>query len=172
MLLDEFRMRSLPVFYSVMTYEPHLRDGGVFVEKVPALKILIRGSEWVEVDARVRRLSHEPLVEKKFASAFFGTDLDMALRAHGVDTLVTVGCTTSGNIRATAIDSMQHGFRTVVVRDAVGDRSKGAHEANLFDIGSKYGDVVTSQTLLEQLRALGSRASAASERFVGWWARR
>ena len=173
-LLAEFRARALPVFFTTVAYEPHLRDGGQFVAKVPALSILVRGSEWVKVDDRIRPRASEHVVLKKYASAFFDTRLDMELRSLGVDTVVIVGCTTSGCIRASAIDSMQNGFRTVVVRDAVGDRAETPHEVNLFDIDAKYGDVVSSRDVLEYLRRLGERGglgTAADDEFRRWWNR-
>ena len=173
-LLEEFRARALPVFFTTVAYEPHLRDGGHFVAKVPALSILVRGSEWVKVDDRIRPKPSERVVLKKYASAFFDTRLEMELQGLGVDTVVIVGCTTSGCIRASAIDSMQNGFRTVVVRDAVGDRARTPHEVNLFDIDAKYGDVVSSRDVLEYLRGLGTHAGlgpAADDEFLRWWNR-
>ena len=173
-LLDEFRARALPVFFTTVAYEPHLRDGGQFVAKVPALSILVKGSEWVKVDERIRPRPSEPVVLKKYASAFFDTRLDMELRGLGVDTVVIVGCTTSGCIRASAIDSMQNGFRTVVVRNAVGDRAQTPHEVNLFDIDAKYGDVVSSGEVLGYLRGLGERGglgATADDEFQRWWNR-
>ena len=165
-LLAEFRSRALPVFFTTVAYEPHLRDAGLFVRKVPALEILIKGKEWVEVDERIRPRPSEPVVSKKYASAFFDTRLDMELRGLGVDTVVMAGCTTSGCIRASAVDSMQYGFHTVVVRDAVGDRAQTPHEVNLFDIDAKYGDVVSSGEALEYLRGLGT---TADDEFRRWW---
>ena len=171
-LLAEFRSRVLPVFFTTVAYEPHLRDAGLFVRKVPALEILIEGKEWVEVDERIRPRPSEPVVSKKYASAFFDTRLDMELRGLGVDTVVMAGCTTSGCIRASAVDSMQYGFHTVVVRDAVGDRARTPHEVNLFDIDAKYGDVVSSGEALGYLRGLGERGglgAAADGEFRRWW---
>ena len=171
-LLGEFRSRALPVFFTTVAYEPHLRDAGQFVAKVPALSILIRGSDWVKVDDRIRPRPSEPVVSKKYASAFFDTRLDMELRGLGVDTVVMAGCTTSGCIRASAVDAMQHGFRTVVVRDAVGDRAQTPHEVNLFDIDAKYGDVVSSGEVLGYLRGLGERGglgATADDEFRRWW---
>ena len=171
-LLDEFRARALPVFFTTVAYEPNLRDAGQFVAKVPALSILIKGSEWVKVDDRIRPRPSEQVVLKKYASAFFDTRLDMELQSLGVDTVVIVGCTTSGCVRASAIDSMQNGFRTVVVRDAVGDRAQTPHEVNLFDIDAKYGDVVPSGDVLDYLRGLGGRGglgAAADDAFQRWW---
>ena len=171
-LLDEFRARALPVFFTTVAYEPHLRDGGHFVAKVPALSILVRGSDWVNVDERIRPRPAEPVVLKKYASAFFDTRLEVELQGLGVDTVVIVGCTTSGCIRASAIDSMQNGFHTVVVRDAVGDRAQTPHEVNLFDIDAKYGDVVSSRDVLEYLRGLGERGglgATAGDEFQRWW---
>ena len=171
-LLAEFRSRALPVFFTTVAYEPHLRDAGLFVRKVPALEILIEGKEWVEVDERIRPRPSEPVVSKKYASAFFDTRLDMELRGLGVDTVVMAGCTTSGCIRASAVDSMQYGFHTVVVRDAVGDRAQTPHEVNLFDIDAKYGDVVSSGEALGFLRGLGERGglgTTADDEFRRWW---
>ncbi len=171
-LLGEFRSRALPVFFTTVAYEPHLRDAGQFVAKVPALSILIRGSDWVKVDDRIRPRPSEPVVSKKYASAFFDTRLDMEFRGLGVDTVVMAGCTTSGCIRASAVDAMQHGFRTVVVRDAVGDRAQTPHEVNLFDIDAKYGDVVSSGEVLGYLRGLGESGglgATADDEFRRWW---
>ena len=171
-LLAEFRARALPVFFTTVAYEPHLRDAGQFVEKIPALSILIKGSEWVKVDDRIRPRPAERVVLKKYASAFFDTTLDMELRGLGVDTVVMAGCTTSGCIRASAVDSMQHGFHTVVVRDAVGDRAETPHEVNLFDIDAKYGDVVSSGEVLGYLRGLGHSGglgATAGDEFQRWW---
>ena len=173
-LLDEFRSRALPVFFTTVAYEPHLRDAGQFVAKVPALSILVKGSDWVRVDDRIRPRPSERVVLKKYASAFFDTRLEMELQGLGVDTAVIVGCTTSGCIRASAIDSMQNGFRTVVVRDAVGDRARTPHEVNLFDIDAKYGDVVSSREVLEYLRGLGRSGglwATADDEFQRWWNR-
>ena len=173
-LLAEFRSRALPIFFTTVAYESHLRDAGQFVAKVPALSILIKGSDWVQVDDRIRPRPSEPVVLKKYASAFFDTRLDMELRGLGVDTLVMAGCTTSGCIRASAIDSMQYGFHTVVVRDAVGDRAQTPHEVNLFDIDAKYGDVVSSGEVLGYLRGLGERGglgTTADDEFRRWWNR-
>ena len=171
-LLKEFRSRALPVFFTTVAYEPHLHDAGQFVAKVPALSILVRGSDWVNVDDRIRPRPSEQVVTKKYASSFFDTRLDMELRGLGVDTVIIVGCTTSGCIRASAIDSMQYGFHTVVVRDAVGDRARTPHEVNLFDIDAKYGDVVSSGEVLDYLRGLGRTGglgATADDEFQRWW---
>ena len=171
-LLAEFRRASLPIVYTTVVYEPHLRDGGVFIKKVPSLAILVRGSKMVEVDDRIRPQNGDYVLEKKFASAFFGTDLDAYLKSHGVDTVIMTGCTTSGCIRASAIDSMQSGYLTIVVREGVGDRAEGPHEANLFDIDAKYGDVVAIDEALEYLRSIttaGGHAAKVADDFRQWW---
>jgi maleamate amidohydrolase len=151
-----------------------LRDGGIFVKKVPSLAILQRGSPLVEVDQRIRPAPGERVIEKKYASSFFGTDLDLHLRSHGIDTVIMAGCTTSGCIRASAIDSLQYGYHTIVVREAVGDRAAGPHEANLFDIDAKYADVVPLAEALEYLGAFaasGNFAAKAQDDFDRWWPR-
>ena len=168
-----FRAARLPVAYTTVAYRPDLGDGGTFVKKVPALGLLIRGTAWTEVDARLRPEAGEIVVEKQFASAFFGTGLDARFKGFGVDTLVLAGCTTSGCVRASAVDSMQYGYHTIVARDAVGDRAAGPHEANLFDIDAKYGDVVESREVLAWLTGAGAGEWSAPERatddFRRWW---
>ena len=150
-LIERFREHELPIFFTTVAYNDDLSDGGVFIKKVPALALLKRGSEWVEIDQRLTPSANEPIIEKQFASGFFGTDLDERMRREGVDTAVVCGCTTSGCVRATAVDAMQYGYHTCVVRDAVGDRAVGPHEANLFDLDSKYADVVDSADILEAI---------------------
>jgi len=150
-LLGAFREYDLPRYFTTVAYEESYGDAGMFVEKVPALRELELGTEAVAVDERVAPEGDERVILKKYASAFFGTDLETELTTHRVDTLVLAGVTTSGCIRATAIDSLQHGYRTLVPADAVGDRAEGPHRANLFDIDAKYGDVVETDLVLDML---------------------
>lgn len=151
-LLRAARRAGLLVNYTTLEYAENLADGGTFIKKIPSLAVLRRGSELTQIEPRLEPLPGEIIWSKKGASAFFGTALAATLTAAGVDTVIIAGCTTSGCIRASAVDSCQHGFRTIVVREAVGDRAPGPHAANLFDIDAKYGDVVT---LEEALRYLG-----------------
>ncbi|MFC6962578.1 isochorismatase family protein [Halocatena marina] len=150
-LLDAFREHELPRYFTTVAYEESYGDAGYFIEKVPALRELKLGTEAVEIDDRIAPVADERVILKKYASAFFGTDLETELTTNRVDTLVLVGVTTSGCIRATAIDSLQHGYRTIVPADAVGDRAEGPHKANLFDINAKYGDVVETDDVLAVL---------------------
>jgi len=150
-LLGAFREYDLPRYFTTVAYEESYGDAGMFIEKVPALRELELGTEAVAVDERVAPEGDERVILKKYASAFFGTDLETELTTHWVDTLVLAGVTTSGCIRATAIDSLQHGYRTLVPADAVGDRAEGPHRANLFDIDAKYGDVVETDLVLDML---------------------
>lgn len=155
-LLEAAREKGVPVFFTAVAYEEDLSDGGLWIKKIPSLAILKSGSRFAELDPRLRRGPREQLILKKYASAFFGTHLASTLTSLGIDTLLIAGCTTSGCVRASVVDAIQYGFRSIVVREAVGDRSKPAHEANLFDIDGKYGDVVS---LEEALRYLGSVTS-------------
>ncbi len=148
-LLNVFREYDLPRYFTTIAYEDSYGDAGQFIKKVPALHDLELGTEAVKIDDRVAPIGEERVILKKYASAFFGTDLETELTTHRVDTLVLAGVTTSGCIRATAVDSLQHGYRTIVPADAVGDRADGPHEANLFDIDAKYGDVVETSTIVE-----------------------
>lgn len=153
-LLDLFREKKLPVHFTTTAYDDEMISAGVFVKKVPSLAHLKYGSEWTEIDERLKPVAGEVVWTKQYASAFFGTALASALSAQKVDTLLVTGCTTSGCVRASAVDSCQHGFRTNVVRECVGDRSASAHEANLFDLDAKYADVIDLEEALEYVRNL------------------
>lgn len=141
-LLDVARSRSLPVFFTTTVYDSDWSNGGLFVVKIPSLKILVHGSRWIELDPRLNRQPSEPIIEKQYASAFFGTSLASTLTAKEIDTVIVAGCTTSGCVRATVVDALQHGFRPIIPPECVGDRSVEQHAANLVDMEGKYGDVV------------------------------
>jgi GH15 family glucan-1,4-alpha-glucosidase len=127
------------------------RDAGIWAKKMAGLMTLRAGQPEVEVDPSLGRLPDEPVISKKYASAFFGTDLLTRLNSTRVDTLLLAGCTTSGCVRATAVDAVQNGLRPMVVGEAVGDRSQAAHEQSLFDLQAKYADVVSTDEVLEYL---------------------
>jgi maleamate amidohydrolase len=153
-LLAAARERVVPVVFTTIAYEPHLRDGGAWLEKAPGLAVLQTGSELVDIDPRLPVGPHEPVVVKKGASAFFGTNLTAILAAQRVDTVIICGATTSGCVRASAVDSVQSGYPTLVVRECVGDRARGPHDANLFDIQAKYADVIGLEDALGYVAAL------------------
>lgn len=156
-LLDEARRAQIPVVYTTVSYtEGDKSTAAAFIEKVPALLTLQAGSRWVEIDPRVAPLPHEPVLNKLFASAFFGTALSSLLAAAGCDSVIVTGASTSGCVRATAVDALQHGYRPLVPRDAVGDRNPSAHEANLYDIDAKYGDVVSLDEAVAHLEELAA----------------
>ena len=143
-LLDAARAASVPVLFTTVCYtDDDLQRAAMFVAKAPALATLRPSSPWVEVDARLQRRPHEPVLVKLFASAFFGTELDEQLRAAGCDTVIVTGASTSGCVRATAVDALQFGYRVLVPRDGVADRAPDAHEGSLLDIDAKCGDVVS-----------------------------
>jgi len=154
-LLSEARRAEIPVVYTTVSYdEGDRRTAAVFIDKVPALLTLEAGSRWVEIDPRLAPLDDEPILNKLFASAFFGTSLASFLAANGCDSLIVTGASTSGCVRATVVDALQHGYRPIVPREAVGDRNPAAHEASLFDIDAKYGDVVSVDEVLAYLEVL------------------
>ena len=137
------------VFFTTVRYdEPDLSDAGIWPLKQGGLKTLAASGDGAELDPRLSLAAGERTLVKKYASSFFGTDLSSRLVAEGVDTLVITGCTTSGCVRATAVDSLQNGFRPIVVREAVGDRSQPAHEQSLLDLQAKYADVVSLDAAL------------------------
>jgi maleamate amidohydrolase len=149
-LLSVFRSRGLPVFFSTVMYDSP-EQSAVFREKIPVLDVLSHGSELVQIDPRVAPLDGEPVIVKHGASFFFGTDLAQRLRQLQVDGVVVTGLTTSGCVRATVVDALQHDFRVLVPQEAVGDRDHSAHNANLKDMGIKYADVVSLETCVSLL---------------------
>lgn len=153
-LLAAFRERAFPVVFTTVVYDAGTEAvAAAFIAKVPALRVLQRGTPWPEIDARIAPAEGEPVLEKLFASAFFGTGLSALLTAARCDSVVVVGASTSGCVRATAVDALQHGYRVSVASDAVADRAPGPHDAALTDIDAKYGDVLTTGELLDALRA-------------------
>ena len=155
-LLAAARQARIPVIHTNVSFTPGGVDGGVFFRKVKALRAFERGSPMGEFAHGLEPRPDEPVITKQYASAFFGTSLASTLTASGVDTLLIAGLSTSGCIRASTVDAVQHGFIPVVVRDAVGDRDPGPHEANLFDLQAKYAEVKSLAEVsayLERLRA-------------------
>ena len=155
-VLAAARRKGVLVIYTRVIYNPSGIDGGIFVQKVPVLRTLVEGEPLAEIVPELPPARADVILNKQYASAFFGTSLAAMLTAQGVDTVIITGCSTSGCVRATAVDGMQHGFRVIVPRECVGDRRAEPHEANLFDIHSKYGDVVSRAEALAWLGALPS----------------
>jgi len=150
-VLTAARSNGVPVIHTRVQYAEDGSDGGVFVRKVNALRHLYGGGPMSELMPAVAPAADELVITKQYASAFFGTSLASTLVARGVDTLVLVGVSTSGCIRATGVDAVQHGFIPLVVREAVADRTPEAHEANLFDLQAKYAEVVDEKTAVAYL---------------------
>jgi nicotinamidase-related amidase len=151
-ILAAARKRDVPVFFTTMAFASDGRDGGTWVKKVPALLDLHTDDPAaMEIDPRIAPADGEIVFNKKVASAFFGTPLVSQLASRGVDTVILTGCSTSGCIRATAVDAVSYGFRVIVPEECVADRADAPHRANLFDIDSKYGDVVGVDEVLEHL---------------------
>ena len=154
-LLDAARRAAAPIVFTTVSYgEGDKVTAKTFIEKVPALLTLEAGSSWVEIDERIAPRPGEPVLNKLFASAFYGTPLASLLASHGCDSVIVTGASTSGCVRATVVDVVQHGYRPIVPREAVGDRNPQAHDAALYDIDLKYGDVVSLEECLDALGGL------------------
>jgi maleamate amidohydrolase len=152
-LLEAARESGAPVAFTTIEYdEAGKRVAKGFIDKAPGLLTLAPGTRWPEIDERIAPRDDEAVLYKLFASAFFGTALQALLASHGCDTVIVTGASTSGCVRATAVDAMQHGYRVVVPREAVADRAPGAHEASLTDIDAKYGDVMSVDEVVAVLR--------------------
>ncbi|CAN5919700.1 N-carbamoylsarcosine amidohydrolase [soil metagenome] len=145
------REAVVPVVFTRVEFAPGGADGGVFYRKLPLLRALDAGSPLADFPDDPRPRDGDVVVTKQYASAFFATSLASTLTAMGTDTVVIVGLSTSGCVRASAVDAVQHGFVPIVVRDAVGDRDSRPHEANLFDLQAKYADVVREADVIDHL---------------------
>jgi nicotinamidase-related amidase len=145
------RKAGAPVYLSTIAYDDPVREAGVWADKIHGLRDLVLGTGEVEQDSRLALASTDRIVVKRFASCFFGTTLAEDLRQDGIDTLIIAGCTTSGCVRASAVDACQHGLRTIVAREATADRLEAAHRQSLIDIDLKYGDVVSVDTIVSRL---------------------
>jgi maleamate amidohydrolase len=153
-LIEAARLAGVPVVFTTIAYTPAEADGDAitWLTKAPGMRALREGSRAVEIDDRLPVDPRDHLITKKGASAFFGTGLAALLAGLRVDTVLVCGATTSGCVRATAVDAVQSGFSVLVPRQCVGDRAQGPHEANLFDIQAKYGDVIELADALAYLR--------------------
>ncbi len=153
-LRDAARKAGIPIIYTNVVYHPKAIDGGRFFQKALPLRHFLRGSRWGEWAPGLEPNEDELVISKQYASAFFGTSLSSTLTSLGVDTVILTGVSTSGCVRATCVDANSHGFIPIIPREAVGDRHPAPHEANLFDMNAKYGDVVSETETLEHLAGL------------------
>jgi nicotinamidase-related amidase len=151
--------RATPVYFSTVRYDDaDLADAGIWALKQKGSVTLRNDTDGSEIDPRLTVGARDSILLKKYASCFFGTDLVSRLVSRRIDTLIIAGCTTSGCVRATAVDAVQNGFRPMIVEEAVGDRSKAAHDQSLFDLNAKYGDVVSLDETLAYLKTIGHNA--------------
>jgi len=141
-LIKIFREKQAPIFFTTTIYRDD-QEASVFRQKLPDLNILSPDSHWVGFREDLSPSNSETVIEKKHASGFFMTDLAYQLHRLGVDTVYISGVTTSGCVRATALDSLQHDFLTFIVQDCVGDRDIDAHQSNLRDLQLKYAELVS-----------------------------
>ncbi len=148
------RATGVPAIFTRVEYSADGHEGGVFYRKIAALKSFVTGNPLGEFTAELAPLPGDTVITKYFPSAFFGTGLAETLHAQGVDTIVITGLSTSGCVRASAVDALCHGFITLIVTDAVGDRDAGVHAANLFDLAAKTAELITEAQAAAYLTAV------------------
>ena len=153
-LRDAARAAGLPIIYTNVVYHPKALDGGRFFQKALPLRHFLRGSKWGEWAPGLTPNEDELVISKQYASVFFGTSLSSTLTTIGVDTVILTGVSTSGCVRASCVDANSHGFIPIIPREAVGDRHPAPHEANLFDMNAKYGDVVSEAETLSYIAGI------------------
>lgn len=149
-LMKAFHHRELPVFLTTVIFRDE-QQARVFRDRLPSLELLTPDSHWVAFDERLPLIDSDISIEKIHASSFHGTDLQELLVKVSADSLVVTGLTTSGCVRATAVDGLQNGYRVVIPKEAVGDRDLDAHNANLYDLNAKYADVMSLEDAISQL---------------------
>ena len=152
-LIAAARRAGAPVLFTQVLYSAGGRDGGLFYRKLPVLRVFDAASRWGAFPPEVAPSAGDVIITKQYASAFFGTSLASTLTGLGVDTLLIAGFSTSGCVRASALDALQHGFAPFVVSDACADRHPDPHTANLFDLQAKYAEVIDCATALAHLKA-------------------
>jgi maleamate amidohydrolase len=152
-LLDAARRKKLSIAFTAVGFDASGLDGSTWLRKMPGLAVLVEKTSWCEIDERLKPQSGEPVWIKRASSAFFGTPVVPFLTAARVDTLIVAGCVTSGCIRATTVDAVSFGYRTIVPAECIGDRAEGPHKWNLFDIDAKYADVEPLSFVLAQIAA-------------------
>lgn len=155
-LLEVARAKGIPRIFTNVVVHPAGLDGGIFYRKAPATKSFSAGNPLGAWPPGLVPQADELVISKQYPSAFFGTSLASTLTSLGIDTLILTGITTSGCVRATCVDTMSHGFIPIVVREGVGDRAEGPHEANLFDMSAKYADVLPETEVTDYLRGLNA----------------
>ena len=152
-LLDTFRAKKLPVYFTSVVYHDET-TASVFRRRLPDLNILQTSSQWVKINSKINKKSDELIIEKQWPSAFFKTQLAAHLEKNAVDSIVVVGLTTSGCVRATVVDGLQHNFPVFVVPEACGDRNLSAHQASLHDMHAKYAVVMPAKELCAHILSL------------------
>jgi len=155
-VLKAARAAGLPVLHTCVEYEPGGKNGGVFFRKVPALRCFEKDlfPQLAAFAQGLEPIAGETVICKQYASAFFGTSLASQLTAMRIDTVLICGVSTSGCVRASAVDACQHGFIPLVIKEAVGDRAREPHEANLFDLQAKYAEVISIKIALAYISSL------------------
>ncbi|MBA2953623.1 isochorismatase family protein [Nocardioides sp. MAH-18] len=155
-VVEAARAGGHPVVFTTVRLAPGGADAGWFAVKVPGLSAFEEGSPYAAFPVAPAPRPGEVVVSKQYASGFFGTSLAATLNANRVDTVVVLGFSTSGCVRATALDALQHGFRPIVAREACGDREAATHDQNLLDLDAKYADVLPEQAVIDHLTGASS----------------
>lgn len=159
---DAARAAGIPVIYTNVVYHKNALNGGRFYQKAKPLRYFLEGSPMGAWPKGLNPSSDELVISKQYPSAFFGTSLASTLTTWGIDTLLITGLSTSGCVRATCVDCSSHGFIPIVVAEACGDRHPGPHEANLFDMNAKYGDVVSEGEALAYMKSMAPAAKKSA----------
>lgn len=150
------RDAGIPVIFTKVEYARGGTDGGLFYQKVGALSLFQKGEPLGDFDDRLLPQPEDIVITKQYPSAFFGTSLVSTLNTMGIDTCIFAGFSTSGCIRASALDALQHGFRPIIVPEACGDRDPKVQAANLFDLEQKYADLKGLAEVRDYLGSLRS----------------
>ena len=150
------RAKDMPVIWSRVAYKDDAADAGVWgtrTDTEDSLQNIRYGSERHKLDPRCEVGANDLQYTKRMPSAFFETQLASYLVWHKVDTVVVTGGSTSGCVRATTVDALSYGYRTIVPIETCADKHESYHYANLTDLQIKYADVEPVQTVIDWLEA-------------------
>lgn len=154
-LITAANEKNLPVYFTAIGFEENMEDAGIWVQKCVSLNSLKIGSEAVEIDDRFLYDSKtHTMIIKKYASAFFGTNLASLMTGKGIDSVIIAGTSTSGCVRASVVDAMQHGFMPILAKECIVDRTISQHESNMIDMQSKYAEVMSVKEIINYLSQL------------------
>lgn len=157
LLVEEALQNKIPIIFSITVYEAENKVSRLWCKKFPSLQILDRQSTWVQIHPVLNDYPFDIINHTVYITDFYNNKIDDFLQSKGVDTLILAGATTSGSIRATAVDAIQRGYRVIIPKEAVGDRNPTLQKTTLLDLNARYADILTLDKVLKWMKSKNNR---------------